>query len=107
MDPRESAFEIGPARFHGRHVGASATRSAQAAPFLRKNDDRSRGCFPLSTAGARQFCMKTPFGKSASGLRLERMQGSPRYRDGEFHNLHPILPGLKGVAAMPSLGDFL
>jgi hypothetical protein len=51
--------------------------------------------------------MKTPFGKQASGLRLERMRGSPRYRDGEFRNLHPILPGLKGSAAMPSIGDFI
>lgn len=50
--------------------------------------------------------MKTPFGKHASGARLERMQASPRYRDGEFHNLHPVLPGLK-TGAMPSLGDFL
>jgi L-ascorbate metabolism protein UlaG (beta-lactamase superfamily) len=51
--------------------------------------------------------MKTPFGKQAGGLRLERMQGSPRYRDGEFRNLHPILAGLKGGAAMPSIGDFI
>ena len=50
--------------------------------------------------------MKTPFGKHPSGLRLERMQGSARYRDGEFHNLHPVLPGLK-AGAMPSIGDFL
>ncbi len=50
--------------------------------------------------------MKTPFGKVPSGLRLERMYGSKRYRDGEFHNLHPILPGLR-AGAMPSLGDFL
>src|SRR5882724_13185925 len=50
--------------------------------------------------------MKTPFGKQPSGLRLERMQGSRRYRDGEFHNLHPVLPGLKG-GSMPSIGDFL
>jgi L-ascorbate metabolism protein UlaG (beta-lactamase superfamily) len=50
--------------------------------------------------------MKTPFGKQASGLRLERMQGSPRYRDGEFRNLHPVLPGLKG-GNMPSIGDFI
>ena len=50
--------------------------------------------------------MKTPFGKQASGARLERMRASPRYRDGEFHNVHPILPGLK-AGAMPSLGDFL
>ena len=51
--------------------------------------------------------MKTPFGKQASGLRLERMQGSKRYRDGEFHNLYPILAGLKGGAPMPSIGDFI
>jgi L-ascorbate metabolism protein UlaG (beta-lactamase superfamily) len=50
--------------------------------------------------------MKTPFGKHPSGLRLERMQASKRYLDGEFRNLHPILPGLKG-GSMPSLGDFL
>jgi L-ascorbate metabolism protein UlaG (beta-lactamase superfamily) len=50
--------------------------------------------------------MKTPFGKHPSGLRLERMQGSKRYRDGEFRNLHPILPGLR-EGAMPSLGNFL
>ena len=50
--------------------------------------------------------MKTPFGKHPSGLRLERMQSSRRYRDGEFHNVHPILPGLKG-GSMPSIGDFL
>lgn len=51
--------------------------------------------------------MKTALGRQASGERLERMQGSPRYRDGEFHNLHPMLPGLKGGAPMPSIGDFL
>lgn len=51
--------------------------------------------------------MKTPFGRQPSGLRLERMQASARYRDGEFRNLHPILPGLKGGAAMPSIGDFI
>jgi hypothetical protein len=51
--------------------------------------------------------MRTPFGKQAGGLRLERMHGSPRYRDGEFHNVHPILPGLKGGADMPSITDFI
>jgi L-ascorbate metabolism protein UlaG (beta-lactamase superfamily) len=50
--------------------------------------------------------MKTPFGKVPTGLRLERMQGSKRYRDGEFHNLHPILPGLRG-GPMPKISDFL
>ncbi len=43
--------------------------------------------------------MKTPFGKQASGLRLERMQGSPRYRDGEFRNL------LEVGAFHPAWGD--
>jgi L-ascorbate metabolism protein UlaG (beta-lactamase superfamily) len=50
--------------------------------------------------------MKTPFGRQASGLRRERMQSCPRYRDGEFHNVHPVLPGLKS-GAMPSIADFL
>ena len=50
--------------------------------------------------------MKTPFGRQASGLRLERMQGSRRYRDGQFQNVHPILPGLR-AGVMPSIGDFL
>jgi len=51
--------------------------------------------------------MKTPFGKQPGGLRLERMQSSKRYVDGEFRNVHPILPGLRGGAPMPSLADFL
>lgn len=34
------------------------------------------------------------------------MQGCPRYRDGGFHNVHPILPGLK-QGVMPGLSDFL
>jgi L-ascorbate metabolism protein UlaG (beta-lactamase superfamily) len=50
--------------------------------------------------------MKTPFGRQSSGLRLERMQASPRYRDGAFENLHPVMSGLKG-GVMPSIGDFL
>jgi L-ascorbate metabolism protein UlaG (beta-lactamase superfamily) len=51
--------------------------------------------------------MKTSFGKKASGLRLERMQASPRWMDGAFQNLHPILPGLRASGAKPSLRDFL
>jgi L-ascorbate metabolism protein UlaG (beta-lactamase superfamily) len=50
--------------------------------------------------------MRNPLGKLASGLRLERMQSSPRYRDGRFHNVHPVRPGLKS-GVMPSLRDFL
>jgi hypothetical protein len=51
--------------------------------------------------------MRTAFGKQPSGLRRERLQGCERYRDGAFHNVHPILDGLKGGAPMPSIGDFL
>src|SRR5262245_54463375 len=50
--------------------------------------------------------MRTPFGSQPSGLRLERMHSSNRYRDGEFRNVHPVLPGLKG-GQMPSIGDFM
>lgn len=50
-------------------------------------------------------------GKRATGLRLERMRASPRYRvtdSGEgFHNVHPIQPGLRDSTERPSLGDFL
>ena len=47
-------------------------------------------------------------GKRAEGARLERMRGSPRWRDGGFRNLHPIDPGLRDPsAAMPTLADFL
>ena len=48
------------------------------------------------------------FGARAEGLRLERMQDSPQWRDGGFRNLAPIRPGLRDPAAkMPSLADFL
>ncbi|HEY1131501.1 MAG TPA: MBL fold metallo-hydrolase [Roseateles sp.] len=50
-------------------------------------------------------------GKRASGLRLERVRASPRYRvtdGGEgFHNVHPIQPGLRDSTERPSLSDFL
>jgi L-ascorbate metabolism protein UlaG (beta-lactamase superfamily) len=50
-------------------------------------------------------------GKRATGLRLERMRASPRYRvtdSGEgFRNVHPITPGLRDSTERPSLGEFL
>ena len=46
-------------------------------------------------------------GRRASGLRLERMKASPRYRDGAFRNLHPIPPGLRQPMAMPTVSEFL
>jgi len=50
--------------------------------------------------------MKT-FGKRAAGERLERMKASPRWVDGAFQNLHPILPQLKTGVPMPPLREFL
>lgn len=48
------------------------------------------------------------FGKRADGLRLERMQASPRWGGNGFRNLHPVLAGLRDPsAARPTLSDFL
>ena len=48
------------------------------------------------------------FGAAAQGLRLERMQASPRWGGQGFRNLHPVLPGLRdGSVERPSLRDFL
>ncbi|MGP1693384.1 MAG: MBL fold metallo-hydrolase, partial [Giesbergeria sp.] len=47
-------------------------------------------------------------GKRATGLRLERMQASPLWKDGGFRNLHPITPGLRDTSTpRPSLRDFV
>jgi L-ascorbate metabolism protein UlaG (beta-lactamase superfamily) len=46
-------------------------------------------------------------GKKASGQRLERMRGSPRWSDEGFRNLHPILPSLVDPnVARPTLAEF-
>ncbi len=48
------------------------------------------------------------FGRRSEGLRLERMQASPRWAGEGFRNLHPIPPGLRDTnAPRPSLADFL
>src|SRR5712671_406956 len=49
----------------------------------------------------------SPFGKRASGARLERMRGSPRYGDGVFHNTRQVAPGLKQGTAAPAISEFL
>jgi L-ascorbate metabolism protein UlaG (beta-lactamase superfamily) len=47
-------------------------------------------------------------GRRAEGERLDRMQASPRWRDGSFRNQHPILPGLRDPSAsMPTVREFL
>jgi len=47
------------------------------------------------------------FGAQASGLRLERMKASPRYRDGAFTNTAPVTQGLKKGTATPTIAEFL
>src|SRR5688500_11424330 len=64
----------------------------------------------LADRAAGPYCsaaMKTTFGKRAAGARLERMKASPRWLDGAFQNVHPILPELKTGVPMPPLRDFL
>ncbi len=47
-------------------------------------------------------------GRRPQGARLERIQASPRFADGTFRNLYPVLPGLRDPAVpMPSLREFL
>jgi L-ascorbate metabolism protein UlaG (beta-lactamase superfamily) len=47
-------------------------------------------------------------GAKAEGERLERMKASPRWADGRFRNVHPVIPGLRDPsAAMPTLREFL
>jgi L-ascorbate metabolism protein UlaG (beta-lactamase superfamily) len=48
------------------------------------------------------------FGRRARHERLERMQASPRWAGGGFHNVHPMLPGLRdATVARPTLAEFL
>jgi L-ascorbate metabolism protein UlaG (beta-lactamase superfamily) len=46
------------------------------------------------------------FGRRPSGARLERIAGSPRYRDGAFHNSAPALPVLRKGSG-PAIAEFL
>jgi len=47
-------------------------------------------------------------GARPQGARLERIRASPRWVDGRFANLHPIVAGLRDPnASMPTLGEFL
>ena len=48
------------------------------------------------------------FGKKPEGLRLERMNASPRWAGEAFRNIHPVPPGLRDPsAARPTLSEFL
>ncbi len=50
--------------------------------------------------------MPKSFGKKAQGARLERMLASPLWRDGQFRNIHPMLPGLRSGVS-PGVREFL
>jgi L-ascorbate metabolism protein UlaG (beta-lactamase superfamily) len=47
------------------------------------------------------------FGARASGERLERIQASPHYADGTFHNLAAVASGLKKGALAPTISELL
>jgi len=49
----------------------------------------------------------SPFGRRANGSRLERMQSSPRFKDGVFHNSARVAPGLKPGSALSTMSEFL
>ncbi|WP_225413860.1 MBL fold metallo-hydrolase [Stigmatella hybrida] len=46
------------------------------------------------------------FGGKAQGLRLERMQASPRFRDGTFQNTANVASGLKRGTAFSTMGEY-
>jgi L-ascorbate metabolism protein UlaG (beta-lactamase superfamily) len=46
------------------------------------------------------------FGSRPEGLRLERMQSSPRWRDGVFRNTQPVGVGLRKGTAWSTMGEF-
>jgi L-ascorbate metabolism protein UlaG (beta-lactamase superfamily) len=51
--------------------------------------------------------MMQSMGAQPKGKRLERMQASPRYADGAFHNTRAVTPGLKKGTAGPTISEFL
>lgn len=51
--------------------------------------------------------MKTAFGARPRGARLERMKASPRWVDGTFRNVHPMIPNLRKPVRMPTITEFL
>ena len=52
--------------------------------------------------------MMKSLGAKSQGLRLERMQASPRWAGEGFRNVHPVLPGLRDTdGPRPTLSEFL
>jgi len=46
----------------------------------------------------------SPFGRSPTGARLERMESSPRFSGGTFHNPSGATAGLKPGTALSTMG---
>ncbi len=53
------------------------------------------------------FLQQPQFGKVPSGIRLERIQKVPAYREGTFHNLSPTPVMVEGVSMWDAAADFL
>ena len=49
----------------------------------------------------------SPFGRRASGARLERIKASPRFADGVFRNPSRVAPGLKPGTALSTMGELI
>ncbi len=64
------------------------------------------GVLVISVAAV-AFLNQPAFGRSPRGERLERMQNSPNYRDGKFHNITPSKVMTSDKSALASMWDFL
>lgn len=49
----------------------------------------------------------SPLGRRARGARKERIEASPRFREGAFRNTANVAPGLKKGTALQTMGEFL
>ena len=118
LNPAAPAFPLATAALAPLRAEAERRGSADFTPLVVRPEpvglprDRRRRADArtgrrLVDPPARTPTMKT-FGAAAQGLRLERMQASPRWAGQGFRNLHPVLPGLRDASVdRPTLRDFL
>lgn len=60
----------------------------------------------LGAAGIWIFLQQPPFGSLPGGARLERIQASPNFRDGQFQNQHPTPDLAEGVTYWSVIQEF-
>ncbi len=65
------------------------------------------GIVVLLMGGVLIFLHRPDFGRLPQGERLERIQKSPNYRDGQFRNLHPTELMTSGKGRFRAMWDFL